>query len=73
MKRYIAHHFPNELKTYALLTLASVLTVVAISKPTGLLANDIKRKIKPSNSQIPLKITLKYLELHLIFWQHSIP
>jgi hypothetical protein len=31
---------------------------IAISKPTGLLANDIKRKIKPSNSQIPLKITL---------------
>ncbi|VVH60938.1 hypothetical protein BAZOLSSOX_1726 [uncultured Gammaproteobacteria bacterium] len=26
MKRYIAHHFPNELKTYALLTLSSVLT-----------------------------------------------
>jgi hypothetical protein len=31
---------------------------IAISKPTGLLANDIKRKIKPSNSQIPLKITI---------------
>jgi H+/Cl- antiporter ClcA len=31
MKRYIAHHFPNELKTYALLTLASVLTVVAVT------------------------------------------
>jgi hypothetical protein len=31
---------------------------IAISKPTGLLTNDIKRKIKPSNSQIPLKITL---------------
>ena len=27
-------------------------------KPTGLLTNNIKRKIKPSNSQIPLKITL---------------
>ncbi|VVM24107.1 hypothetical protein BSPWISOXPB_4577 [uncultured Gammaproteobacteria bacterium] len=31
---------------------------IAISKPTGLLTNDIKRKIRPSNSQIPLKITL---------------
>ena len=31
MKRYITHQFPNELKTYALLTLASVLTVVAVT------------------------------------------
>ena len=31
---------------------------LAISKLTGLLTNDIKIKIRPSNSQIPLKITL---------------
>ncbi len=31
MKKYIAYHFPRELKTYALLTLASALTVVVIT------------------------------------------
>ncbi|SMN13343.1 Chloride channel protein [Bathymodiolus heckerae thiotrophic gill symbiont] len=31
MKKYIVHHFPRELKTYASLILASILTVIAIT------------------------------------------
>ncbi|CAC9583303.1 hypothetical protein, partial [uncultured Gammaproteobacteria bacterium] len=31
MRRYLSYHFPSEVKTYVLLTLASVLTVVVVT------------------------------------------